>query len=110
MALIIGFAVAVIATPVAAWVATHVGIVDAPGPLKVHSRSVPYLGGVAVLVALAGPVLGERPSVLVPLGLACALGLLDDAVSVPPLARLVAEIGIGVSAAIAVGHHDVGRV
>ncbi|HTK17200.1 MAG TPA: MraY family glycosyltransferase [Acidimicrobiia bacterium] len=110
MALIVGFAVAVVATPVAAWVATRVGLVDAPGPLKVHTRSVPYLGGVAVLAALAGPVLGERPSLLVPLGLACALGLVDDAVSVPPAARIVAEIGIGVSAAIAVGHHDIGRV
>jgi UDP-GlcNAc:undecaprenyl-phosphate GlcNAc-1-phosphate transferase len=110
MALIVAFAVAVVATPVAAWVATRVGIVDAPGPLKVHTRSVPYLGGVAVLVALAGPVLGERPSLLVPLALACALGLLDDAVSIPPLARLAAEIGIGVSAAIAVGRHDIGRV
>jgi UDP-GlcNAc:undecaprenyl-phosphate GlcNAc-1-phosphate transferase len=110
MALIVGFAVAVVATPVAAWLATRVGIVDAPGPLKVHTRPVPYLGGVAVLVALVGPVLGARPSLLVPLGLACALGLLDDAVSVPPVARLAAEMGIGVSAAIAVGHHDFGRV
>ena len=75
MALIVGFAVAVIATPVAAWLATRLGLVDEPGPLKVHARSVPYLGGVAVLVALAGPVVGERPSLLVPLGLACASGL-----------------------------------
>jgi UDP-GlcNAc:undecaprenyl-phosphate GlcNAc-1-phosphate transferase len=55
-------------------------------------------------------VLGVRPSLLVPLALACALGLLDDAVGVPPAARLAAEIGIGVSAAFAVGRHDPGRV
>src|SRR6478609_3702775 len=99
MALIVAFAVAVVATPVAAWVATRVGIVDAPGPLKVQTRSVPYLGGVAVLVALAGPVLGARPSLLVPLALACALGLADDATDLPPALRLAAETGIGVSAA-----------
>ena len=78
--------------------------------MKVHARSVPYLGGVAVLVAIAGPVLGERPSLLVPLGLACALGLVDDAAGLPPAVRLAAEIGLGVSAAIAVGHHGFGRV
>ena len=110
MALIVGFVVAVLATPVAAWIATRLGIVDEPGPLKVHSRSVPYLGGVAVLIALAGPVLRDRPSLLVPLGLACALGLDDDAAGLAPALRLVAETAIGVSAAVAVGQHNVGRV
>jgi UDP-GlcNAc:undecaprenyl-phosphate GlcNAc-1-phosphate transferase len=110
VALIIGFAVAVIATPVAAWVAVRLGLVDEPGPLKVHARSVPYLGGVAVLVAIAGPILGARPSLLVPLGLACALGLADDATDLRPALRLAAETGIGVSAALAVGHHDPARV
>ncbi len=110
MALIVAFVVAVILTPVAAWVATRLGIVDEPGPLKVQARAVPYLGGVAVLVALAGPVLRDRPSLLVPLGLACALGLIDDVAGLAPAVRLVAEAAIGVSAAIAVGHHDIGRV
>ena len=110
MALIAGFAVAVVATPIAAWVATRIGLVDEPGPLKVHARSVPYLGGVAVLAALGGPIVGARPSLLVPLGLACALGLVDDAAGLPPGVRLAAETAVGVSAAFAVGHHDVGRV
>jgi UDP-GlcNAc:undecaprenyl-phosphate GlcNAc-1-phosphate transferase len=110
MALIVGFAVAVITTPIAAWVATRIGLVDEPGPLKVHARPVPYLGGVAVLLALGGPIVGERPSLLMPLALACALGLVDDAAGLPPIVRLAAEAGVGVSAAFAVGHHDVGRV
>ncbi|MDQ1510889.1 MAG: UDP-GlcNAc:undecaprenyl-phosphate/decaprenyl-phosphate GlcNAc-phosphate transferase [Actinomycetota bacterium] len=110
MALIAGFAVAVIATPVAAWIAIRLGLVDEPGPLKVHARSVPYLGGVAVLVALAGPAVGARASLLIPLALACALGLADDATDLPPVVRLAVEVGIGVTAAIAVGHHDAGRV
>ena len=110
MALIVGFAVAVIVTPIAAWVATRVGLVDEPGPLKVHARSVPYLGGAAVLVALGSPIVGARPSLMVPLALACALGLVDDAAGLPPAVRLAAETGVGVSAAFAVGHHDAGRV
>jgi UDP-GlcNAc:undecaprenyl-phosphate GlcNAc-1-phosphate transferase len=110
MALIAGFAVAVVATPIAAWVATRIGLVDEPGPLKVHTRSVPYLGGLAVLIALGGPIVGARPSLLVPLGLACALGLVDDAAGLPPGVRLAAETAVGVSAAFAVGHHEVGRV
>jgi UDP-GlcNAc:undecaprenyl-phosphate GlcNAc-1-phosphate transferase len=110
MALIIGFAVAVIVTPLAAWAATRLGLVDEPGPLKVHARAVPYLGGVAVLVAIAGPILGARPSLLVPLAFACGLGLADDATDLPPGLRLAAETGIGVSAAFAVGHHDPARV
>jgi UDP-GlcNAc:undecaprenyl-phosphate/decaprenyl-phosphate GlcNAc-1-phosphate transferase len=110
MALIVGFAVAVVATPIAALVATRLGLVDEPGPLKVHARSVPYLGGVAVLVAIAGPILGARPSLLVPLGLACALGLADDASGLPPAVRLAAEVGIGVTAALVVGPHEPARV
>jgi UDP-GlcNAc:undecaprenyl-phosphate GlcNAc-1-phosphate transferase len=110
MALIAGFAVALIATPLAALVAARLGLVDEPGPLKVHARAVPYLGGVAVLVAVAGPVLGARPSLLVPLALACALGLADDASGLPPAVRLAAEVGIGVTAALVVGPHEPARV
>src|SRR4029079_978616 len=110
MALIAAFGVAVIATPVAGWIAIRLGLVDEPGPLKVHAKPVPYLGGVAVLVALAGPVVGARPSLLIPLGLACALGLADDATDLPPVLRLAAEVELGVTAAIAIGHHDAGRV
>ena len=110
MALIVGFAVAVALTPIAAWIARRVGLVDEPGPLKVHSRSVPYLGGLAVLAAIAGPVAGGRASLLLPLGLACALGLADDAADLPPVARLVVEVAIGASAAWVLGGHDVGRV
>jgi UDP-GlcNAc:undecaprenyl-phosphate GlcNAc-1-phosphate transferase len=110
MALIVGFAVAVLATPIAAWIATRAGIVDEPGPLKLHSRAVPFLGGVAELFAHVGPVLRDRPSLLFPLGLACALGLVDDVAGLTPAIRIVAEVVIGVSAAIVVGPHGIGRI
>ncbi len=110
MALIVALVVAVLATPVAALVATRLGIVDHPGPLKVHARPVPYLGGVAVFAGVAGPVAAARPSLLVPLALAGALGVADDATSLPPLLRLVVEIGIGVAAAWVTAPHDAGHV
>ena len=109
MALIAAFLVAVVATPLAAHLATRVGLVDHPGPLKVHAKPVPYLGGLAVLVALIVPVASARPSLLVPLGLACALGVADDATDLPPGFRIAAEVAIGVGAAWVIAPHDVGH-
>jgi UDP-GlcNAc:undecaprenyl-phosphate GlcNAc-1-phosphate transferase len=102
VALIVGFVVCAALTPVLARIATRLGVVDRPGALKVHERPVPYLGGVGVLVAVAGPVLAGRPALAVPLVLATALGLVDDVAELPPGVRLVAEVGIGVSAAVVV--------
>jgi UDP-N-acetylmuramyl pentapeptide phosphotransferase/UDP-N-acetylglucosamine-1-phosphate transferase len=110
MALIVALVVAVVATPLAARLATRLGLVDHPGPLKVHARPVPYLGGLGVFVALAGPVLVTRPSMLVPLALAGALGVADDATSLPPAVRLVVELGIGIAAAWVMAPHDAGHV
>jgi UDP-GlcNAc:undecaprenyl-phosphate GlcNAc-1-phosphate transferase len=108
MALIAGFGVAIVATPLAMWLATRVGFVNEPGRLKVHARPVPYLGGAAVLLALVGPVVAVRPSLLVPLVLAALLGLADDATDVPPVARIGAELVIGLAAAWVAVPHTVG--
>jgi UDP-GlcNAc:undecaprenyl-phosphate GlcNAc-1-phosphate transferase len=101
VALIVAAAVAILATPVAATLAARVGVVDRPGPLKVHTRPVPYLGGAAVFAGLAGPVAWRQPALLVPLGLALLLGLADDVLDVPPRLRLAGEVAIGAAAAIA---------
>ena len=110
MAVIVGFVVAVVATPVAATIATRIGLVDRPGPLKVHDRPVPYLGGAAVLAAIAGPVAGAHPYALVPLALAFAVGLVDDLGDLSPFARVVMEIGIGVAVAFVPARHELPRV
>ncbi|MGH8979030.1 MAG: hypothetical protein ACRDV7_13210, partial [Acidimicrobiia bacterium] len=102
MALIVAFLVAVAATPVIARVAIGLGVVDHPGPLKVHDRPVPYLGGVAVFIAIAVGVVAERPSVLFPLGLALVLGAADDIVDLPARWRLLGEVGVGVAASVVV--------
>jgi len=92
----------VVATPFAMRLANHAGIVDRPGPLKVHAVAVPYLGGLAVLIGLAAVVAVAHPIVLVPLGLAATIGAVDDARGVPPVVRLIGEIGIGAAAAAVV--------
>jgi UDP-N-acetylmuramyl pentapeptide phosphotransferase/UDP-N-acetylglucosamine-1-phosphate transferase len=86
---------ALVLTPIAATVATRLGVIDHPGPLKVHSRPVPYLGGLAVLAALAAGA-GWRVGVwLLPLALACGLGLADDITDLDARLRLGAEAAIG---------------
>jgi len=107
VALIVGFGVAVILSPLAAWAATRVGLVDRPGPLKVQQQAVPYAGGIAVVLAIAVPVALDRPSLLVPLGLACALGLADDVLDLPVRIRLPAEALLGGLVEWMVAPHDV---
>jgi UDP-GlcNAc:undecaprenyl-phosphate/decaprenyl-phosphate GlcNAc-1-phosphate transferase len=46
-----GAALAVLLTPVVGRVSTRLGLVDAPGGRKVHTQSVPRLGGLAVVLA-----------------------------------------------------------
>jgi UDP-GlcNAc:undecaprenyl-phosphate/decaprenyl-phosphate GlcNAc-1-phosphate transferase len=100
--LIVALAVTVVVTPVVARLALRLGVVDRPGPLKVQTRPVPYLGGIAVFAGLAGPVGWAQPALLVPLGLALGLGLADDVADVSPRVRLASEVAIGATAAVAV--------
>jgi UDP-GlcNAc:undecaprenyl-phosphate GlcNAc-1-phosphate transferase len=99
VAVIVAFAITVVLAPVMARVARRVGIVDHPGPLKVHAEPVPYLGGIAVYAGLAAPIAFQHPALLVPLLLATALGLADDAVRLTPGVRLGCEAIVGVTVA-----------
>ncbi len=90
-------------TPVAGAVARRAGIVDVPGPLKTHRRPVPYLGGIAVLAGLTvGVVVADRMILLVPLVLALVIGTADDIRPLSAATRLIAEVGVGGVAALAV--------
>jgi len=96
-------------TPVAMRVASRSGVFDHPGGHKSHQSPVPYLGGVAIVLAFAsavvvGTLLDRLESVtdeiLWVIGLAMALaivGLLDDLRSLTPLVRLVAEVAAAVA-------------
>ena len=99
-------ALALLLTPVVGRVAALLGLVDAPGGRKVHTQSVPRLGGVAVVVAAAialtlttalTPATGMTPvwPALQPFVLGGLLiflaGVVDDVRGLGPLPKLVAE-------------------
>lgn len=100
MALIVAGVVAAVLSPVAARVATRIGFVDSPGPHKPQAEAVPYLGGAAVFAAIVGPVAVARPTLLIPLTLAFALGLADDRFDLSAKVRLPVELVLGVTAAL----------
>ncbi|MDG2428094.1 MAG: MraY family glycosyltransferase [Acidimicrobiales bacterium] len=102
-------------TPVAIAAATRAGVLDLPGGHKRHESPVPYLGGLAIVVAFAASILGavlfappesgEGELVIVlllALGLAI-VGIADDLRNLSPLVRLVVEV----LCAVALWHTDV---
>lgn len=102
MVVILAFLATLAATPAAARLARRANILDHPGDLKIHTRAVPYLGGVGVAAGLAVGVAPTRPSLLLPLGLALALGVVDDARHIGPVIRLIAELAVGLTTAAVV--------
>ena len=103
VAVVAGILGALVLTPMARAAALRFGIVDRPGDLKTQRVPVAYLGGVAVfLAALPGVLLAGEPLVLVPTGIALALGLADDLRPLPVSARVVVELAIAVAGALVV--------
>ena len=97
-------AACMILTPVALRIALRVGMLDQPGDHKSHDSPVPYLGGLAIVVAFSASVavaavidappngMGELVTVL---GLALILaitGLVDDLKSLSPVLRFVPQV------------------
>jgi UDP-GlcNAc:undecaprenyl-phosphate GlcNAc-1-phosphate transferase len=97
----VAIAVALVATPLVRRFAVARGVLDAPGPLKIHREPVPYLGGAAVLLALVPALAATRAWWLVPVVGAAALGIADDVRSLSPRFRLAAQIVVGVAAGAA---------
>ncbi|MGH8984005.1 MAG: hypothetical protein ACRDY6_09055 [Acidimicrobiia bacterium] len=95
MAFAVALVVAIVATPVAGLVAGRLGVVDRPGPYKPQAEPVPYLGGAAVYVALVTALATSHPRLLLPLGLALALGVADDVQSRSPAFRIAGAIVVG---------------
>ena len=79
------FASLMLVVPVRAF-ALRVGMVDLPGPRKVHRAPIPLLGGlamyaavmIAVLLAFQGPTRTQIGSILIGATLVAAVGILDD--------------------------------
>ena len=105
LTMLVGAALAAMLTPGVARIAVAFGLVDAPGGRKVHTQSVPRLGGLAVIVATLaalGLVHLARPSwenpftaaVLPIIGgavLVFIIGLLDDIRPISPFPKLAIE-------------------
>ena len=95
-------------TPLALRVARRRKMMDKPGPGKSHAEAVPYLGGVAIVIAfslviLAAALIGrdgaDTKALVVTLGLGVGLalmGLVDDLRGLPVWLRLALEVGAGV--------------
>jgi UDP-GlcNAc:undecaprenyl-phosphate GlcNAc-1-phosphate transferase len=94
-------AVGGLATPLMARVAVSIGLLDHPIGHKQHQRPTPYLGGVAILLAVATAVLliegvaAPLPVVLLAAGAMCALGTLDDWRPMAPGSRVAVQAVIG---------------
>ena len=97
LALVTGtaFGVTAAAVPACIVVSRRTGIVDRPGPLKLHQDPVPYLGGAAVFAGLVVAGLAGRPLALVPMAAALGVGVADDRFDLDPKLRLVAQLGMG---------------
>lgn len=95
-------------TPVAIRAAYRFGVIDQPAGLKIHKRPTPLLGGVAVYIAFAAAVVVAAPwnapvrGILLGGLAAVLLGVLDERLTLPPLAHLVGQI-LAAAAAIAGG-------
>lgn len=100
------FAAVVLLVPLVLRVAVAYGVTDSPGKGKLHVASTPYLGGIAVVVAVLGasPLLpGWSAQAAVILLAACAIGvagLVDDMRTLRPTRRLAVEV---VAATLAFG-------
>ena len=95
--------VAVLLTPLVKRFAYFVGAVDRPNQRKVHTRTMPRLGGLAIFVAFAGAFFTVAPAVggydakvaeaLLIGGLIVVLvGALDDKYDLSPKLKLLAEL------------------
>ena len=103
----VGAALALGVIPLARHLLGSERLLDVPaGPLQVHSRPVPRLGGVGIFSALVAilPLLAfahEETSLPAGIGLAAAvfaLGLADDRFRLPALPRLAMQIAVGAGA------------
>lgn len=98
IAVAISFFITLAAVPLVIRFCLRARILDLPGALKLHSRPVPRLGGIALALGMAaGAVFAARAPghAAIPffaaLALICAAGILDDVRAVTPWLRLAVQ-------------------
>jgi UDP-GlcNAc:undecaprenyl-phosphate GlcNAc-1-phosphate transferase len=99
----IAFDVALALTPVVRAICIRLQIFDAPGPLKIHSKPIPRLGGLAIFVAIIAAVASVAPlrtrsaaAFLTALALVWLAGFIDDLRNLSPAIRVAAQFTAGV--------------
>jgi len=90
-------AVVLVLTPVVARLAPRIGGIDLGGDRpRVHTRPVPRIGGLAIVLGIMLPAVlavdldGPYPGILIGTAAVALLGLVDDIRGVPPSVKLVA--------------------
>jgi UDP-GlcNAc:undecaprenyl-phosphate/decaprenyl-phosphate GlcNAc-1-phosphate transferase len=101
--------VSLVLTPVAIATAVRLGVLDRPGAHKSHTTPTPYLGGVAIVVAVALSItvaaalradsgsLLQLSGLLVTAVLVALVGLIDDLRGLPVLIRFGAQLAAALS-------------
>lgn len=102
--LLSAFVIAYISMPLVIKLAHRIGAIDRPDHRKVHSRTMPRLGGMAIFIAfisctifiskMSGPMLGLILGACIIFG----IGVLDDIMQLSPGVKLIGQI---VAAAVA---------
>ena len=105
---LIGFALALVLTPICRWAALRWGCVAHPKQDRWHRKPTALLGGVAVFLAVAVPFAILQPVreiwvLFASGGFIFAVGLTDDFVSLKPFTKLVAQIVVA-SALVFLGY------
>ena len=102
-------------TPIAARLATRIGLVDhRSSARRLHTSPIPFGGGIAMFVAVAVPVLllspslgGRAHAILLGACVCAAVGLLDDRFEIDPIAKFIGELAaaaIPVAAGATIDH------
>lgn len=98
IAAVAAFVIALAAVPLVIRFCLRARILDMPGALKLHSRPVPRLGGIALAMGIAGgSAMAVRGAGLaaIPffaaLSIICAVGIFDDVRAAPPWLRLAVQ-------------------
>src|ERR671935_202873 len=82
---IVAAAIVLLLTPVTAWLAPKIGGIDRGGDRpRVHTKPIPRIGGLAIIVGIVVPALlfvdldGPYPGILIGTAAVAAVGLVDD--------------------------------
>jgi UDP-GlcNAc:undecaprenyl-phosphate GlcNAc-1-phosphate transferase len=99
LAFVLAFALALALVPLCKTLARRAGVLAHPRDDRWHRTTVPLLGGLAIAVSvlIGSAATGIVQSMAVPLAAAmliCAVGLVDDVLSLKPATKLIAQIAL----------------